>query len=220
VTRKRTVVLTAGLTLGLLAPAAPATASTTPVNLIKDSGAESAKQADVSGVAVVPVAHWTPITGTGFTAVKYGSPEFITKTGPGPKSRGHNFFSGGERGPSPAGATQVDSLKTYVSLIAAGNAKFTLSGWFGGFADQRDYATLTVVWENAAGVAVGTPKAIGDVTPGQRKDVTGLLARSANGTVPKAATQALLRLKMVRLDGGYDDGYADNLSLVITKASA
>ena len=161
--------------------------------------------------------YWTPVKGTGFTVVTYGSPEFIGKTDPGPKGRGHNFFAGGELGPSPAGATQVDSLKPYAALIAKGKAKFTLSGWFGGFSDQRDYATLTVVWENAKGVAVGKPKAIGDVTPGQRKDVTGLLLRSAKGTVPAGATQALLRLKLVRLDGGYDDGYADNLSLVITK---
>jgi hypothetical protein len=216
-TRKRTAVLVAGVALGLLAPAAPASAAAKTVNIIKDSGGESAKQADVSGVTVVPVPLWTPFAGRGFTVVKYGSPEFITKAGPGPKSRGHNFFSGGERGPSPAGATQVDSLKPYLALITAGKAKFTLSGWFGGFADQRDYATLTVVWENAKGVAVGTPKVIGDVTHGQRKNVTGLLARSAKGTVPKAATQVLVTIKMVRLDGGYDDGYADNLSLVITK---
>jgi hypothetical protein len=217
VTHKRTVVITAGLALGLLAPIAPASAATKTVNIIKDGGAESAKQADLAGVTVVPVAQWTPFPGTGFTAVKYGSPEFITKTGPGPKGRGKNFFSGGEVGPTPAGATQVDSLTPYLSIIKAGKARFTVSGWFGGFADQRDYTTLTVVWKNAAGVTVGSPKAIGDVTPGQRKDLTGLLARSAKGSVPAAATQVQLTLKMVRLDGGYDDGYADNLGLVITK---
>ena len=136
---------------------------------------------------------------------------------PGPKPRGHNFFTGGEVGPSPAGATQVVALKAYTAWAAAGKAKFTLSGWFGGFSDQRDYSTLTVTWENAQGAVVGKPTVIGDVTHGQRKNLTGLLARSKSGSVPKAATQALLRLKMVRLDGGYDDGYADNLGLVLTK---
>jgi hypothetical protein len=213
---KHRAVLTAGLAIALLAPAAPASAATA-VNIIKDSGAESAKQADPSGTTVVPVPGWTAIKGRGFTAVKYGSPEFIAKTDPGPKSRGHNFFAGGELGSSPAGATQVDSLKPYLTLIKSGKAKFTLAGWFGGFADQRDYSTLTVTWLNAKGVAVGKPTVIGDVTHGQRKNVTGLLARSAKGAVPATATQARLLIKMVRLDGGYDDGYADNLSLVITK---
>ena len=221
-TSKRTSIVVAGLTgltgLGLLGPAASASAVTkTPPNVIKDGGAEGARQADLTGVARVPVASWTPFPGTGFTVVKYGSPEFLTATSPGPKVRGKNSFSGGEYGPSPAGATQVDSLTPYAGLIASGKARYTLSGWFGGFSSQRDYTTLAVVWENAKGVAVGKPKPIGGVTPGQRKDITALIARSATGTVPKGATQVLLTLKMVRLDGGYDDGYADNLSLVITK---
>jgi hypothetical protein len=215
--RKHAAVLTAGMALVLLAPVAPASAAAKVVNIIKDSGAESAKAVDPSGTTVVPVANWTPIKGTGFTAVKYGSPEFIAKTDPGPKSRGHNFFAGGEIGPSPAGATQVDSLKPYLGLIKSGKAKFTLGGWFGGFADQRDYTTLSVTWLNATGVVVGKSTAVGDVTPKQRKDVTDLLARSAKGTVPAAATQARLLIKMVRLDGGYDDGYADNLTLTIAK---
>ena len=45
-TRKRSAVLTAGIVLGLLAPAATASAVAKPVkspNLIKDAGAESAK---------------------------------------------------------------------------------------------------------------------------------------------------------------------------------
>ena len=214
VNRKLTAALTASLTLGLLAPALPASAAT-PVNIVKDSGAESAKPPGVDGVTVVPIAQWTPLKGTGFTAVKYGDPEFISKTGPGPKSRGHNFFSGGDIGLALAGATQVDTLKPYLALIRSGKAKFTLGGWFGGFEDQRDYTTLSVTWLNAAGVAVGKVTAIGDVTPGQRKDITGLLARSGKGTVPAAATQVRLLLKMVRLDGGYDDGYADNLVLTV-----
>jgi hypothetical protein len=216
---KRTTIVVVGLTsIGLVAPASAASAGTkTPPNIIKDGGAEGAKQADLSGVTRVPVASWTPFPARGFTVVRYGSPEFLTKTGPGPKVRGKNFFAGGEYGPSPAGATQVDSLKPYLALIAKGKAKFTLSGWFGGFTGQRDYSTLSVVWKNAKGVVVGKPKPIGGVTDGQRKGITALVARSAKGTVPKSATQVLVTIKMVRLDGGYDDGYADNLSLVITK---
>lgn len=214
-TRKRTAVLVAGMALGLLAPMTPATAATKTVNIIRDSGAESAKPYGPYG-ATVPVPLWKPSQATGFTAVKYGTLYFITKNGPGPKSRGHNFFAGGD-GAGPYAATQVDSLTPYLALISSGKAKFTLSGWFGGYAYQRDYATLRVTWENAAGAAVGKPKPIGDVTAAQRKNITGLLARSTKGTVPTSATQALVTVKMVRVDGGYDDGYADNLSLVISR---
>ena len=213
------VAVAAVTSLGLLAPMAPASAATVKSpNLIKDSGGESAKQADKGGTTIVKVPFWTPVAGTGFTVVTYGSPDFIQKTDPGPKVRGHNFFSGGELGPSPAGATQVVALKPYLSWIKTGKAPFTLAGYFGGWASQRDYATLTVTWENAAGTKVGKATAIGDVTPGQRKNMTELLARSKAGLVPATATQALLKLKLVRLDGGYDDGYADNLSLILSKS--
>jgi hypothetical protein len=35
--------------------------------------------------------------------------------------------------------------------------------------------------------------------------------------VPKGATKVLVTLRMVRRDGEYIDGYADNLSLKISK---
>jgi hypothetical protein len=216
-TRKRSAVLTAGLVLGLLAPTTAATAATAKsANLIKDPGAESAKPVGVAG-GQVPVPRWTPLPGAQVTAVKYGTPDFIEKTSPGAKGHGHNFFAGAEGLPNTGGATQLVPLTTYQKWIATGKAKFTLSGWFGGWESQRDYATLTVIWQNAQGVAVGKATAIGDVTPHQRKNVTGLLARSKTGLVPKGATQALVKLKLVRLDGGYDDGYADNLGLVLTQ---
>jgi hypothetical protein len=222
VNARRVSAVVAGLTcLGLLAPAAVAQASTgtavkvtTSHNLIRDPGAESAKPVGIAG-QVVTVPQWTPLKGAPLTAVKYGTPDFIEATDPSPKSRGHNFFAGAENG-TPAGGTQVDSLKPYVKVINAGKAKFALSGWFGGWESQRDYAVLLVTWENASGKPIGKSTAIGDVTPGQRKNATGLQSRSKSGTVPKGATQAVVELKQVRLDGGYDDGYADNLSLVVS----
>jgi hypothetical protein len=76
--------------------------------------------------------------------------------------------------------------------------------------------TLTVTWKSAAGNVLGHTT-IGPVTEGQRKGVTGMLQRSATGKVPTQATQALVMLRMVRKDGEYVDGYADNLSLSIHK---
>lgn len=219
---RHATVAVVGLTcLGLLAPGASALAATKHVksgNLIRDPGAESAKPVPSTGGGVVPVAAWTPLKGSAFTAVKYGTTNFIPAAAPAPKgkARGHNFFAGGQSLPNPSGATQVDSLTKYVGLIKTGKAKFTLSGWFGGWESQRDYTTLTVTWENAAGAVVGKPTVIGDVTPGQRKNVTGVFARHKAGVVPKGATQAMVKLKMQRLDGGYNDGYADNLGLVIS----
>jgi hypothetical protein len=149
-----------------------------------------------------------------FTAVAYGTPGgFPTKNSPGPPNRGKNFFAGGCSG-SEASASQIDSLGPYAKLIGSGKAKFKLSAWLGGYSSQGDYATLTVVWLSAKGKKLGD-KTIGPVTPAQRKDVTGMLLRFASGKVPAAARKAELLLVMVREDGTYNDGYADNLSLTI-----
>jgi hypothetical protein len=213
------VIAVAGVTGSVILsnPAAAATtgstASTAPVNLIADPSAERAKPDSDGGQ--VPVPGWKIAKGSMFTAVKYGANGgFPFASSPGPKSRGKNFFAGGPSG-NTAGAGQVDSLARYATPISKGKATFKLSAWLGGYSSQRDYATLTVTWETAAGKVLGHV-AIGPVTPAQRKDVTGMLLRSATGKVPAAARKAAVVLHMVREDGEYIDGYADNLSLTIT----
>lgn len=194
-------------------PAARHPAAATVVNLIKDSGAEKAKPDSAGGLVKVP--GWNPAKGTQFTAVAYGaSGGFPASSSPGPKHRGKAFFAGGPSGNSSS-ASQTDSLKADATLIASGKAKFALTGWLGGFSSQADYATLTVTWISAKGKALGHTT-IGPVTPTQRHDVTGMLRRSKSGTVPKGAASARVSLRMVRVDGSYIDGYADNLSLTIS----
>lgn len=206
-------ILTAAVGVGMVQFAAPSDAKTTaPVNIIRDAGAERATP-DTSGDKV-PVKYWHVSKKSQFTAVGYGAPAFPDATSPGPKHRGKNFFGGGPTGTSSTG-TQVDSLSGHIRLIKSGKAKFTLAAWLGGYSSQRDYATLTVVWERASGAAVGKATTIGPVTAHARHDVTGMKYRSASGIVPKGARQVLVKLRMVRKDGSYIDGYADNLSLTI-----
>ena len=217
-TRSAVVVAVAAAGLAALAPAVAQAAShpaarAKVVNLIKDSGAESAKPDSDGGKVKVP--DWKPAKGSQFTAVAYGAAGgFPASSSPGPKHRGKNFFAGGPSG-NTSGASQSDSLKAYAKLIASGKAKFQLAGWLGGFSSQGDHATLTVTWTTAKGKALGHTT-IGPVTPAQRHDVTGMLHRSKSGTVPKGAAQAVVTLHMVRESGEYVDGYADNLSLTIT----
>jgi hypothetical protein len=189
-------------------------AAVAPVNLIRDPGAEQAAPDTSGGKVVTP--HWTTGKGDMFTAVAYGaSGGFPYAKSPGPKKRGRSFFAGGPSGNTSAGK-QTDSLAPDKKLISAGKARFALGAYLGGFSDQTDYATLTVTWETAKGVVLGHTT-VGPVTAKQRKNVTGLLPRGKSGLVPKAARLAVVTLKMVRQDGSYVDGYADNLSLTITR---
>lgn len=198
-------------------PAGASAATAAPTNIILNPGAETGTgSADGS---TVPVPHWTVKKGSTFTAVKYGATGgFPTVKSPGPKTRGKNFFAGGSDGKANAqSGTQTDSLKAFSGVIAAG-AAYTLSGYLGGFSTQTDNVTVTVTWENSSGAALGTAT-IGPVTPGQRKGVTGMLSQTVTGSVPAGAATALVTIKCVRKVGGYNDGYADNLSLTIVAAS-
>jgi hypothetical protein len=140
------------------------------------------------------------------------------KTDPGPKNRGVNFFAGGPNGKANGQTgTQTDSLKAYAGVIAAG-ATFKLAGYLGGFDGQTDNVTVTVTWENSTGATLGTAT-IGPVTESARHGNTGMLARGVSGNVPAGSATALVTIKCVRHSGGYNDGYADNLSLTIVASS-
>lgn len=191
--------------------AGAASAAAVPPNLIKDPGAE---QATPSGWSQVPVPWWRVDSGTEFTAIAYGtSGGFPTNSSPGPADRGRSFFSGGTSG-TYSGATQAISLKDYLPMIQAGNASFSMTGWFGGYSAQGDLAYLDVYWKDANGGVLGAGR-VGPVTESQRGGVTGLVRRTTSGIIPRKAVKASVHLHMVRSDGTYNDGYADNLSLTI-----
>lgn len=205
-------IVTATAGAAVLPPVA-AQAAAAPVNLIKDHGAEKARPNSRGGP--VPVKHWTAVRGTSFTAVAYGTHGFPGPHSPGPGHRGHNFFAGGPRGRS-SGATQVLKIGAYLSLIHGGHAAFALSGFLGGEGAQGDYATLTITWKSVHGQVLGHTT-IGPVTERQRKGVSGLERRTRTGLVPRRTSQAVASLRMVRTRPGYIDGFADNLSLTISR---
>jgi hypothetical protein len=211
--RSVAVAVGACLSVGLLA--APAVAASKSPNIIRNASAEHTKTKPTDDGSKVKVTGWTVAKRYYFTAVRYGAPSFPAKGDAGPKGRGKNFFAGGTDGRKSI-ATQADSLADYRSWIKAGNGEFTLSGWLGGFSSQRDRTTLTVTWKSKSGKNLGSTT-IGPVTAAQRQFNTSLLHRSTTGTVPKKATKALVTLTMTRSDGAYNDGYADKLSLVISK---
>jgi hypothetical protein len=183
-------------------------------NLISNPGAE-AGTGSADGDDIEPVPSWT--TAAGFTAVQYQTSEgnFPSTTDPGPPNRGANFFAGGDTSTTST-ATQTIDLTNAASAIAAGGVQYNLCGWLGGFSTQDDNAVLTATFENASGTALGTPAQIGPVTEAQRGGATALVQQSTSGAVPTGATQVVLTLTMTRVEGTYNDGYADSLDLSIS----
>jgi hypothetical protein len=178
-------------------------------NLIVNGGAENSAGAPNDSAVLAPVG-WK--ASHGFTVVQYGaSGGFPDLASPGPKTRGKNFFAGG---PDIALSTATQHIDVSAGAASFARATYTASGYFGGYGSQGDFATLSVKFLNAAGTSVGSAS-IGGVTPQQRNDVTGLLKRSTAGHVPVGTRSIDVVLTMTRKDGSYDDGSADNLSLVL-----
>ena len=213
-------VLTAGTVIAATAFAITPTvaqASSAPVvgpchacgrNLIANPGAEAGKGTATDSVVKVP--DWKQ-TGA-FTAAQYAWDADLSTTTPGPTKRGKNYFYGG---PSALLSTGSQVITVGTGGISSGRVSYVLSAWLGGYSDQPDNARLIVTFESTAGMALKTTT-IGPVTVGQRHDVSGLFFRQGTGKVPAGTQKIKVELVMTLLEGGDNDGLADNLSLVFS----
>jgi len=184
-------------------------ASTSP-NLLANPGAD-AGAASPDGYQTVPIPSWTVTSGAP-VVVSYGTPDFPSATSGGSSNRGANFFAGGNNG--DAGLTQTVSLSSYATDIDAGRATYSLAGWLGGYNAQNDRAAVTATFLSSSGATLGSGT-IGPVTATDRGSVTKFLQRSSGGAVPTGTRSVKVAIAFTR-SYGYDDGYADDLSLTVT----
>lgn len=195
----------------LLLPAASAAAALPPGNLLANPGAEAGPGAP-DDATIDPPPGWTAVGDV--TAVQYGAAGGFPATGDSSAlGGGANFFAGGPDGDANA-ATQTVDLSGAAAEIDGGGVTATVSGDFGGYAGQDDNATLTATYLSADGAPLGTLVSP-PVTNADRNGNTALLFRTASGTVPAGTRGVGVRLDLVRVDGAYNDGYADNLSLTL-----
>lgn len=162
----------------------------------------------VNGDAETDVAaSWTAFDGyTGPQAVDYG-PNWVLPTQPGPTDRGKRLFAG--NGARSAGYQLLDLAGALTQPLS-----FKLSGWLGGWASQGDNALLYVSFLDGSDSEIGHA-AIGPVTPGDRRNATGLLYREVSDWLPVGTSRLMFSLSMERQGGGDNDGYADNLAFVL-----
>jgi hypothetical protein len=202
--------LAAGFAALALLAAAPAGATVPSGNLVVNPGAEAgAGAADAS--TQVPVPGWS--VESAFTAVQYGAPDFPTAADSAALGGGANFFAGGPATALSA-ATQVIDVSGAAAEIDAGKVTAALSALLGGYATQTDRATVTATFVTPEGnLAGGVTLPPVDVT--DRNSVTGLVARSASGPVPPGTRKVSVRIQATRDAGSYNDGYVDNVSLVL-----
>lgn len=183
------------------------------VNLIQNGDAE-ATLGSSDGATFAP-ASWQVTQGS-LTAVQYGaSGGFPTTTDPGPANRGSNFFGGGLNVDNTFAEQQID-VSPLSNPIDQGEIDFAVSGYFGGFADQADTAALEINFKDNNGGLISQTR-LGDFTAADRQNQTGLFLDEKTGSIPAGTREIQIILQMQRLGGfNFNDGYADNLSLVLT----
>jgi hypothetical protein len=194
----------AALTLAALAlGVAPAGAAVPSGNLVINPGAEAAAPPALPG--------WT-VTAP-FESVDYGNPAGFPTSAP---DGGANFFAGGDTGTGgESSATQVIDVSAAALEIDAGTVTATLSALEGGFSSQRDYATVTLRYLDASSETIDLIS-LAPVTVDDRASTTELLPRSDAGKVPPGTRALRVTIDAVNFDGSYDDGYADNVSVVLS----
>jgi hypothetical protein len=149
----------------------------------------------------------------GITLVNYlAGNGFPAPSDPGPPNRGNNFFSGGTNAVSTM--TQRLDVSNLAGSIDGGGVNFNLSGWIGGYSSQNDTATVIAHFLNAANSEIGSAQ-IAPVTAADRGNLTKLLFRQQLGLVPTLTRSINIELTATR-STGENDGYADNLSFLLT----
>jgi len=162
----------------------------------------------VNGDAEAGMTGWNGYSGYDpIQSVNYGS-SWVLPTQPGPADRGNRMFAG--VGQYAVGYQTFDFGQTTTRQTS-----FALSGWLGGWTDQGDNALFYVQFLDDTGNALGG-SALGPVTPQDRNNQTGLLYRETEGYVPAGTRSLSFFLSMERLVSNDNDGYADNLSFVLT----
>ena len=180
-------------------------------NLLRNGAAEEG--AGGNGTAVVPAPGWTTTAGA-FTVVQWGARASLPgAANPGPPNRGMNFFAGGP-GAVRSTARQSVDLAGAAAQIDAGGVTASLSGWLGGYIAEGDNAIVRAVFVDNNAVTLGSI-AIGPVTAADRANVMALLYRDGSVPVPVGTRTIGVTVEFTRVFGYYNDGYADNLALVL-----
>lgn len=192
----------------------PSTVPTVPsfnVNLIKNGNAEAGPGTN-NAANIEPIPGWTRQGAIDVVLYAPSNDGVVALTDPGPSDRGKNYFSGGVNS-ALSSMTQTVDISAASALLSQGNIQFTLSAWLGGFLNQDDNAKVTVQFVSANGQVLGTA-GVGPVLAAERHNVNGLVQRSTTGKVPTGAAKVVVTVTMTREAGGYNDGSADDLSLV------
>jgi VCBS repeat-containing protein len=184
-------------------------------NLIVNPGAELGPASPDFATVNTPQG-WTHALGN-FTAVNY-IPGGADPANSPAITGGHAYFFGG-----PASGDglvsqvhQIIDVSSFAADVDSGVGLANLSGYFGGFGGQDDNMTLTARFLDAGAVELGSTT-VGGVSAADRGGLSDLLYRSGQAAVPVGTRAIDVVLTATKAAGSDNDGYADNVSLTLSR---
>ena len=141
----------------------------------------------------------------------YDVPDYLQKTDPGPIDGGSNYFGGGS---GDSSMHQEIDLSGISEEIGWGNLTYSLTAYIGGYSNQNDCMEVLVEFFDSSGNLL-LSGGIGPVYAADRNYTTGIHLHGEIGQVP--ADSAWVRVTLnAYLEYGYNDAYADNVSLILS----
>jgi CSLREA domain-containing protein len=182
------------------------------VNLIRNGGAEGDELGEASTDETVdaPAPYWSGTQGV--SQVVYGTLGFPFAND-APAKSGTYFFAGGNNN-DVATSRQLVDVTPIAAQIDAGQVPYRASGAFGGYRFDDDNVKLLVTFRDVLGQGLSVV-ALGGFTAADRGNVTKLIPDTKQGIVPAGTRSIEALLYAARFAGTYNDGYADDLSLVL-----
>jgi hypothetical protein len=190
------------------------TSGTTSENLVVNGNAEGQRCTD-DWTAQTSIPGWRVTRGAA-AVLCYAAFRFTGETPVVPKGApaGDALFA------APGADTAMEQIVDVGAAAAAideGHVGFTLSAWLGGWRDRPGCA-ITAIFLNRRGRATGSPVVIAnaDAEARARGGLTGLLARSAHGLVPRGTRRISVTVQFLSGATSFNDAYADNISLTLS----
>ncbi|UJR11313.1 hypothetical protein I4U23_015494 [Adineta vaga] len=100
-------------------------------------------------------------------------------------------------------------------LINSGIVKFNFSAWLGGIVNQDDSAEIRLSFSDISDQIVGNSFTLGPILNADRANLTTMVFRQTNGTVPIGTRYFTVLVTMIRYSRMNNNTVVDNISLFI-----
>lgn len=132
------------------------------------------------------------------------------RTDPVPEDRGRGYYFARYTGIM----TQTVDLTDLAVLADSGTARFVFGGDLGGYINQNDRVVVSATFFDEHGEPLDRVE-LEPVDARARGNRTGFIRRTRTGTLPAGTRGVRLEMRSIADIGGFLDGFADNISLVV-----